>query len=224
MYIGAEKKLFLFANSKNNFLYNITVKDPYRGATSSLLNELPNLTTNFPSSFTDNSDLSIKFDEKAIRLNEVNISGRKDNSFHFGSLIGANACGDYVCKFNILNCSNHGGDAGNRQPIAGKQYRSNGGTITYMECQPNVINNSRLLTPVNGIHMPKEFYVNDYTEPEEPAFFSTIYWNYEAILNGSNPTKLSFYTSDITGKFRVVVQGLSKNDVVYAEHFFEVKP
>jgi len=32
-----------------------------------------------------------------------------------------------------------------------------------------------------------------------------------------------FYTGDITGRFRVVVQGVTSRDVVYAEHFFEVK-
>ena len=37
-------------------------------------------------------------------------------------------------------------------------------------------------------------------------------------------TNLSFYTSDITGKFRIVVQGITSNDVIYGEHFFEVKP
>jgi hypothetical protein len=66
--------------------------------------------------------------------------------------------------------------------------------------------------------------LNDYKDPQEPAFFSTIYWNYGLILNGNKEANLEFYTSDITGKFRVVVQGITNNDVIYGEHYFDVKP
>jgi len=43
------------------------------------------------------------------------------------------------------------------------------------------------------------------------------------MLNANKETELNFYTSDITGRFRIVVQGITNKDVVYAEQFFEVK-
>lgn len=57
----------------------------------------------------------------------------------------------------------------------------------------------------------------------EPAFFSTIYWNYGTILNKEKDTEITFYTSDITGMFKIIVQGATSNDVIYAEKRFEVK-
>jgi len=32
-----------------------------------------------------------------------------------------------------------------------------------------------------------------------------------------------FYTSDIAGRFRVIVQGITNGGVLHGEHFFEVK-
>ena len=70
----------------------------------------------------------------------------------------------------------------------------------------------------------KEFYVNDYKDPNEPAIASTLYWNYGVLLKANEKKVISFYTSDISGKFKVILQGITNNDVVYKEYHFEVKP
>jgi hypothetical protein len=50
-----------------------------------------------------------------------------------------------------------------------------------------------------------------------------LYWNYCALTNANGELELSFYTSDIPGKFRIVVQGIAKELVLYGEQFFEVR-
>ncbi|MNL35233.1 hypothetical protein D3C87_1572490 [compost metagenome] len=75
---------------------------------------------------------------------------------------------------------------------------------------------------MDGVYGKKEFYFNDYADPIEPAFVSTIYWQ-NGILLGKGEKEMNFYTSDITGKFKVIIQGLSTNDVLYGDCSFEVK-
>lgn len=219
--IPSGKKMFAFVNGESKLTYvtKITIQDPYQGLTAQLAKSLNNEEIIIPSAIPNNTELTLKNNEKSIRLKEIVVNKKNDNSFNYGR--GANACGDYVCSYNILNCVNHYGDIGNRQPIAGRSYLTKGVMTVYPGCD---IPNPNMFFPVNGVHIHKEFYLNDYKDPQEPAFFSTVYWNYGTILNGNKPTELSFYTSDITGKFRVVVQGVTRKDLVYAEKFFDVKP
>jgi uncharacterized protein YfaS (alpha-2-macroglobulin family) len=75
------------------------------------------------------------------------------------------------------------------------------------------------------IYTAKEFYGADYTviNPTEVDYLSTICWKYGIRVNSQNEAEVSFYTSDITGKFRIVAQGLTSTDVVYGEESFVVK-
>lgn len=219
----AGKKMFLFVNDKNKAAYKLDIDDPFAQLNAKLRRKLSYEDSTLPSTLLNNSELALKSNEKAIHLKEVVITAKKDNGFYGRGMPGANACGDYVCRYNILNCPNHFGDIGNTQPIPGKSYRSNGTMMVYVDCKANSNSENELFIPVKGIHLQKEFYVSDYKEPQEPAFFSTIYWNYATLLNGGKSKELSFYTSDITGKFRIVVQGVTDTDVIYAERFFEVK-
>lgn len=221
------RKSYLFINDKNKFDYKINIEDQFLR-----MNEKLAKTTLFenpvlPSAITNNADLVLKGNDKAIRLNEVVIENKQISSFNDNRYIsgvpGRNACGDYVCSYNILNCPNHIGDLLNNQPVEGVTYA--GSDRPYLGCKMFLKTKDDLSTFIkfNGIHYHKEFYHNDYKDPQEPAFFSTIYWSYGTILNNKKETEIEFYTSDITGKFKVVVQGITNNDVVYGEHFFEVK-
>ncbi len=218
------KKLYVFVSGAKKLPYftRISINDEFFILNQKLSKVVHHQQTNLPSNLTNNIELLLKNNEKSIRLKEVVITNKQDNGFMHTKGLGPNACGDYVCRFNILNCPNHGGDSENRQPVKGRSYNSGGGKITYAGCSTISDADQNLFTLVKGIHLEKEFYQNDYKDPNEPAFFSTIYWNYSTLLNSKKATELSFYTSDITGKFRIVVQGVSNKDVVYAEHFFEV--
>ncbi len=212
----ASKKLYIFVNGvqKLSYLPKVSIVDEFSALNQKLakttLNEQPIL----PSNLVNNAELVLKNNEKTIRLKEVIITNKNDRGFMHS---GANACGDYVCIYNILNCPNH--TSGGSQPIAGRSYYSYGGKIIYNGCN---VPDLSIFSMVKGIHIHKEFYINDYKDINEPAFFSTIYWNYGILLNSKKETELSFYTSDITGKFKIVIQGITDKDVVYAEKFFEV--
>lgn len=149
-----------------------------------------------------------------IKLKDVVINKTKDNSTSFGRR-GANRCGDYVCKYNILNCPNHFGDFDSHEPVKGKTYRDgrSGGSVIYQGCTDDESKSNLVI--LKGINLPKEFYVSDISNKNEPINFATVYWNYQVLINGETPLK--FNTGDITGKFKIIVQGVTDNGVVYGE-------
>jgi hypothetical protein len=199
--------------------YQIETKDLYVLMNRKLAKSMVFENAILPSTLVNNDDLLIKGAEKAIRLREVKITGKPDGSLKFtAGLPGRNLCGDYVCMNRILNCKNHPNDPGNFQPVEGGSYL--GGNGPYKGCK--IMLKDENFVKVHAIHWPKEFYNNDYTDEREPAFFSTLYWNFTTSISSEKDTELSFYASDITGKFRIVIQGVSETSVLYAEHFFEV--
>jgi len=160
-------------------------------------------------------------------LDEVIVTATKDNSL-FGTKPGrirANECGDYVCIYHILNCANHQyGTA----PLKGEQYMIRSGEaltkIIYTGCTDTGGENP-LAVMLKGIKPLKEFYVSDSVDMKasEPLLRSTLFWKHFVALKGTDPVRLSFFTGDITGRFVIIVQGLSDEDVVAGETSFSVK-
>lgn len=213
-----EKPVYVFIGAKKLSKYQIKINDPYPDLNKSYLKLFIPEYRSAPSSVQNNNVLSLKGNESAIRLKEVEITTGKGDGFY--STKGSNACGDYVCRYNILNCFNHVGDPDNKQPVAGRSYRSMGGMIVYQECKETTLTPGMAI--MDGIYTKKEFYLNDYAEPLEPAFVSTIYWNSGFFLNRA-AQQITFYTSDITGKFKVIVQGIGTHNILYGDCSFEVK-
>lgn len=149
-----------------------------------------------------------------IKLKDVIINKTKDNSTSFGRR-GYNKCGDYVCRYNILNCPNHFGDFDSHEPVKGKTYRDGrtGGSVIYQGCTDDESKSNLVI--LKGINLPKEFYVSDVSNKNEPINFATVYWNYQVLVNGE--TALNFNTGDITGKFKIIVQGVTDQGVAYGE-------
>ncbi len=160
--------------------------------------------------------------ERAIQLKGVTISANKDNSLYKSHSFNSNACGDYVCRYHVLNCPNHRDERDNRTPVQGEFYYENGSLIHYRGCFES---EKKFNYTIPGIYIAKEFYGSDYSEVSlsAPEYTSTIYWKHLVRINSTKETTLDFYTSDITGKFRIVVQGVTSNDVVYGESFFNVQ-
>jgi hypothetical protein len=75
-----------------------------------------------------------------------------------------------------------------------------------------------------GIYTAQEFYPADYSEvsPSQPEYISTMYWKNQLLLKKGETQEVSFYTSDITGAYKVIVQGITDNDVIYGETSFRV--
>jgi uncharacterized protein YfaS (alpha-2-macroglobulin family) len=70
-----------------------------------------------------------------------------------------------------------------------------------------------------------EFYVEDLSKKEVsgPQYLSTIFWKHAIVTDEKGEASVEFYTGDITGRFRIVVQGITDNDVIYGDRFFEVE-
>jgi hypothetical protein len=209
--------------------YAVTVTDPYKAMNKKLAASLT-----FPDysarSFAQSSQAFVlKPGEAAKTLKTVVVAAKKDNSFFNARKPGANACGDYVCLNGILNCTNHPNDQ--YQPEVGRMYGNRFGGTTVVQMM--YYGCTALTGPVNndykfsmqGIYNKKEFYVTDLKKADatDPQYLSTLYWNYSLLTNVDGEADLFFYTGDITGKFRIVVQGVAKNYVLYGEQFFEVR-
>jgi len=168
---------------------------------------------------TSTEDFKLSSLEFTKQLKEVTIKSKNDQSIYGTGNFGSNECGDYVCMYNILNCRNHPpGTPGNHPPVQGQLYMG----VAYSGC---VAISPLKKIKVDPIYHWMEFYPLDsvaITDPT-PEFLSTIYWKNLTPLESGKPIELSFYTGDIKGEFKVIVQGVGANDVVYGEHKFVVK-
>jgi hypothetical protein len=127
----------------------------------------------------------------------------------------------------VLNCPNH--TQGGTLPKVGETYQEyadgNGKDestlvdVIYISCGEKSYEGR-----IKGIYAQREFYIPDdiLLQPGEPQYLSTIFWKHSLQLNGTKEVQVSFDTSDVTGEFRVIVQGVTNKDVVYGEQSFIV--
>ena len=84
-------------------------------------------------------------------------------------------------------------------------------TLANYEFAPNVT-----VLDYDGLQAEREFYAPTYNTPEALAshladFRNVLQWKPDIKLQGNNKSTIEFYTSDLPGKYVVVVQGLSTN-------------
>ncbi len=224
MVMPADKKIILVLDGKDKEDYNIKINDPYQELTKKLMTELP--LENFDAGVSEKNteNLLIKSGEKSNTLTEVVVRSNKKDPFQGGGYV-RNACGDYVCRYNVLDCPNH---PYGTLPVEGQVYTVVIGygvsrQQVYTGCEEAKAN--RFMRFIKGIYTGKEFYNTDYTtvSSSEQMFLPTLFWDYSVSVNSDKPIELSFYTSDISGKFRVIVQGVTTKGVVHGEYVFNVK-
>jgi hypothetical protein len=168
--------------------------------------------------------------ERIFALQEVVIHGQKDNSIYDltrNFYKDQQGCGDYLCIAGVLNCDIHPAIA---TPIPGQRYYypKTGEFIIYTKCLIPLhlkIPKESYKISFKGLNMPKEFYqVDSLTlQTPEPQFLSTLYWNYQVNLTSKKEEKLSFYTGDIAGRYKFIVQGVTNKGVLHNEVYFDVK-
>ncbi|MGQ7856797.1 hypothetical protein ACUN24_21380 [Pedobacter sp. WC2501] len=197
-------------------LYSLHINNPQEELTKYIVQqnfELPDTRAK-----VINNDYQSITSAAGIKLKEVVITKNNQNTDYAKRTY--NKCGDYVCRNNILNCHNHIEASDNSNPITGETYSDGkGGKITYQGCldvdrKPNIIS-------LKGINLAKDFYVSDINNKNEPINFSTVYWNYQMKIKGD--TSISFNMGDLTGPFKVIVQGVTDKGVVYGEKEIMVK-
>ncbi len=235
--IAEDKKVHLLIANNSDGAYAVKVKDPFLEVNASLIKEFQNPQDNYtPQNTVSDSSLRLGGLEHTINLKEVKIKGLKEDKYdqqpneQLEPWVTQNDCGDYVCIYGILNCANHRGSPDNRPPVKGKTYAKEVASgvyiqITYWGCSQVIRDSGSLLLALNGINYSKEFYGSDYSvyNPPAPEYVSTIFWKNLCRVNSKSDVDLNFYTSDLTGKFKIVVQGLTPSDVIYGVKYITVK-
>lgn len=211
------RKVLVMVDKKYKEGYSVGMLDPYKDINERLVSATELAPTyGFLKTEQSSKEHQMTGFDNAVVLKEVVVKGRS------GDLIfnqTSNPCGDFVCMYNNLNCVNHFGHYKNRVPVKGKQY---GDGITYFGC---VVYEEKLLSQVDGIYTSREFYGVDpkLFDFPDPQLLSTLYWKPGLVINKDGEAECTFYSGDIAGKFRVVVQGIGSNELIYGEESFEVK-
>lgn len=211
-------KVWLSINHKNPFGYILKVTDPFDDIKKNAIKQAYDENV---FKLPKQAEVFNVSDSRGINLKEVVIKTERSGTLNFSNAH-TNRCGDFVCPSNILNCVNHFGDPRNKLPVKNAQYRNQqGGSSMYHGCEERVAGAN--IAIVNGIKLPKEFYKFNLENKEEPINFPTIYWNYQCVLTDQKETDLVFTTGDLTGNFKIVVQGITTNGPVYSEEYINVK-
>ncbi|MGY3211623.1 hypothetical protein [Mucilaginibacter sp. HD30] len=183
--------------------YDLKVINPFVEINRRISEDVVLITTGTAKAAESSIDQQLKGSEKSILLKEANIRANKKDESMYGH---ANACGDYICQFNILNCNNHKPWNSNVRPPVKGEMTSAG---IYQGCTENG-------QQVPAVFTTREFYGLN-REPDgllEPQYLSTLFWQPGLITNEKGEASFSFFTGDITGKFKIIVQGVGVNTVI----------
>ncbi|WP_316812888.1 hypothetical protein [Pedobacter heparinus] len=227
--VPADKKIGIFINSKNSEGYTLSVIDPFTEINKRLARQLPIYRPDLGKHAEPDANIKKAGLEAGQTLKTVNISAKNSDGSFYGTnkIPGANECGDYVDARGYLNYPGSAGNSANYQPIEGKQYliRTDLGStkfevrpISYMGCTTKKEQNS---FKIDGIHLTKEFYVANAGSPE-PEYATTLLWKPGITTNAQGEAEIECLTSDITGNFRIILQGISRDNVIFTTGNFKV--
>ncbi|MBC5994660.1 hypothetical protein [Pontibacter cellulosilyticus] len=92
-------------------------------------------------------------------------------------------------------------------------YTTYSGDLAGFELHPNT-----LMQAYEGLQQQREFYAPSYETEEQKQsrladFRNLLYWSPEIKTTATGRDKLEFYTSDLLGKYLIVIQGISANGV-----------
>ncbi len=103
-------------------------------------------------------------------------------------------------------------------------YLSYHGDLANFPLDPNA-----LVLEYEGMQKHKDFYMPEYSSPDQqrsrlPDMRNVLYWAPDILTDKTGKKELHFYTSDLSGKYAIVIQGISQNGVPgYASLIIETK-
>ena len=103
-------------------------------------------------------------------------------------------------------------------------YSTYKGDLDGVRLDPNAV-----VIEYESLQLKREFYAPHYETPAQknnrkPDFRNVLLWSPDVKINGRQKKELSFYTSDLDGKYFILLQGISgKGDIINSSASFEVK-
>jgi len=194
------KKAGIIVTEKRPQLYTIRLNNPYPLINERFAVQLQPKDYFFKGQ-ANTEYLQLPDNEHTIRLKEVEVKGINDNGGIFNGRR-ADSEGLITMYSGMYRYANDGVS----NLLIVNQYRTTEPGTAYK-------------LQLTGIYQTREFYPIDFSlKPSEQGFISTLYWKHTALLITGKETELSFYTGDISGRFKIVVQGISVNDVLYSDY------
>jgi hypothetical protein len=221
-----DKRPIVFALSNNRNGLSTKLNDPYEELTKSVVKLTPAI---LPIDFqaASSSDYLTTDLNNTRKLKQVDIRANRDGSIYGTTKAGKNFCGDWVCFNKVLNCINH---PEGTQPVIGEIYNMFNGFVasrhTYTGCiREGLGKTSNGGIRIEGIYAGKEFYglTKADTEFNITQYISTVSWKPMLIIDDTGTTSYSFYNSDVTGQFKIVLQGISSDALISGMQTYEVK-
>lgn len=249
--VSSGNSLRASVNTQNKDGYSIELEDPFWNTNKNLAEKISITTRGLTAGGQSSREAMLKGMENTTQLKEVVVRVGGGSNSIYGGKKGTNPCGDYVIG-NVLyyphisplyySTKDH---PSRRHPKKGELYQDgiaklslSGELIGYIgdnsewEWKSRKVvyagctaDQDKTIFKLDGIYTTREFYgfdekLKDFTDSQ---LLSTLYWKPGVVINDQGEIDCSFYTGDISGKFRIVVQGISSNDLIYGQQEFELK-
>ncbi len=224
--VSQNRQLIISASTKNEADLRVKISDPFLAIADSIAGSTSFKLYNAARFAQYSQDLLLADLVRQKQLANVTVVAKKSQVGRWTGVFSANECGDYVCSYNILNCTNHVGAANNTAPVVGQMYSVNGHPALYEGCQLRETEKKDSVTlAYDGIKRAKEFYPEDFSEKKStwPENISTLFWSPGLYFNKEGIVICSFYTGDIAGKFRIVINGTTGGELFSAAELIEVR-
>lgn len=213
-YTVADNKIFLIVGNNTNNFYSLNIKDKYQAFNKNIAaNTHQQILPTYLEQVVDDASLIAN-----TTLVNVTVKSTIKDDETYGPF-SSKTCRDWVCQYNILNCTNH--TTGTR-PINGSMYSFEGRKIIYFGCSAE---EEKKYIQLNGIYYAKEYFKADYAKfnPPAPEPYSTLDWEYLVKTDSTGKVNVPFYTNDVTGKMIIHLQGISSNEPFSGKQYFTVK-
>ncbi len=198
--VDSGKKAVFIVKAPDPRVYTLRLADPYTDVNELIAGELEPRNYSL-SGQQSTQDMRLADNEHAINLKEVKINDNSDDSF-----------------YDTAGGDDQSGHTYTITRIERFQGRKEAVIKTYYTYAP-----AQYMLQLNGINKAQEFYLPDYSKnPAEQQYLSTLYWKHLVKISSVRNAELSFYTGDIAGRFKIVIQGITGDDVTYGETTFNV--
>ncbi|RNL56122.1 hypothetical protein [Pedobacter jejuensis] len=222
------KKLTIIVSGKNNAGYTIEINDPHLLLNSNIAKNLASTGFGSIRNATNSIDNQLKGLENAYNLQDVIIKAKNSSGsiYAFKGEPGTNDCGDFVDEaghFNYEKATKRYKPKPNTWYVIRTDLSAKGDWFTVKPYYFTTCTElKKSVTTIGGIYAERVFYgVNN--NPGEIQYLSTLLWKAGVKTNAEGEAIINFKTGDIADNFKIIVQGISSEDVFSGTTSFSVK-